>query len=155
MAGSAVLLAFRLRSGSAPFRPGILGALLLTLMLMWAYIQFLTFFISWSPGLPEGAAWYLRRTGGWGWASVGFGALGGVPLLMLLLARFRKSPVWLVRLCAAVMLGKAIEFAWFALPGTEAVGIAAYMLALAGFALVTLAGLRIALRRRVSARMPR
>lgn len=150
----AVLLLFRLRSGSPPYRPGVLGGLLLALLLMWAYIQFLTFFISWSAGLPDGAAWYLRRTGGWAMASIAFGLQGGVPLLMLLLARFRNSPLWLARLCTAVIAGKLVEFAWFAVPGTGVLGIAAYTLALAAFSLLATIGLSIALRRRVDARRP-
>lgn len=150
--GFATLLRFRLSTGRAPFRPGVLGALLLTLLLMWAYIQFLTFFISWSPGLPDGAAWYLRRTGGWSVAAWAFGVLGGVPLLLLLLARARTNPLWLAWLCTAVIAGKAIEFGWFALPGTGVVGIAAYCLAIAAFALVTAIGLRLALRSRIAAR---
>ena len=148
----AVLLLFRLKSGSAPYRPGVLGGLLLALLLLWAYIQFLTFFISWSAGLPDGAAWYLRRTGGWAMASIAFGLLGGVPLLMLLLGRFRNSPRWLARLCVAVIAGKLVEFGWFALPGTGALGIAAYVLALAALSLFIAIGLQMALRHRVTAR---
>lgn len=150
----AVLLLFRLSVGSPPFRPGVLGGLLLTLLLMWAYIQFLTFFIAWSPGLPEGAQWYGLREGGWDAAEWAFALLGGVPLLMLLLPRFRGSPAWLARLCAAVIAGKLIEFAWFALPGTGVVGVAAYALAATAMGLVTAVGLRLALRERIGARMP-
>ena len=150
----AVLLRFRLAAGSAPYRPGVLGGLLLTLLLMWAYIQFLTFFISWSPGLPDSAAWYLRRTGAWGGAAWAFGLLGGVPLLMLLLTCFRSDPVWLGRLCLAVIAGKLIEFAWFALPGTGPVGVFAYVLTLAALSLLAATGLRSALRSRIAARMP-
>lgn len=150
----AVLLLLRLRIARSPKRTGVLGALLLTLLLLWAYIQFLTFFISWSPGLPEGAAWFGMRAGGWDGAEAAFAALGGMPLLMLLLPRFRKSARWLVRLAGAAIAGKLIEFAWFALPGTGAAGILAYMMALLGFTAFTVAGLRIAIRRRIAARRP-
>lgn len=151
----AVLLLLRLRARRTPVRPGVLGALLLTLLLLWAYIQFLPFFILWSPGLPEGAAWYGERSGGWDVAEIAFGTLGGVPLLMLLFPAIRHSPAWLARLAIAVIAGKLIEFAWFALPGTGLLGVGAYALAMLAGALLTAALLPAALRRRIAARRPK
>lgn len=150
----AVLLLFRLSCGPAPYRPGVLGGVLLALMLTWAYLEFLSFLISFSADLPGGAAWYLRRTGAWTVASVAFALLGGVPLLMLLPARVRTSPAWLARLCVAVIAGRLVEFGWLALPGTGLVGIGAYLLAVAALSIVTAIGLRSAMRYRVAARMP-
>lgn len=150
----AALLLFRIGAGARPYRVGVLGALLLTLLLLWAYIQFLTFFILWSPGLPDGAHWYGRRAGGWDLAEWAFGLLGGLPLLLLLLAKVRKSPRLLARLCIAVVAGKLIEFAWLALPGQGPVGLIGFALASLGLGSGAAAGLSIALRRRVRARRP-
>lgn len=151
----AALLLLRLPLGRPPRRIGVLGALLLTMSLLWAYIQFLGFFINWSPGLPEGAAWYGARSGG-GWSLVIalFGLLGGMPLLMLILPRFRRSRRWLMGSSGAILAGKLIEFGWLALPGRGGVGIAAFLLAAVGLGLLAMALLPLALRRRVIARQP-
>lgn len=150
----AALLLLRLPLGRAPRRPGVLGALLLTMLLMWAYIQFLSFFIEWSPGLRDGAAYYGQRIGGvWSAEIAVFGALGLVPLLLLLLPRFRRSRRWLMALSASVLAGKLLEFAWFALPGRGGVGVAAFLLTAVGLGLLAVALLPVALRRRVGARM--
>ena len=128
----AVLILLRLASGS-PRNPGVLGGLLLTLLLLWAYFQFLPFFISWSGNLPPATGWYLARANvGWVIALSCAAALGGVPLFALLAPEVRKSPRWLALLSFSVLLGKAIEFAWFALPGKGALAVLAYGLALAG-----------------------
>lgn len=149
------LVVLRLSIGAPPKRLGVLGGLLLTLLLLWAYLQFLPFFIIWSGNLPPGVAWYAARaTIGWDVVEWSFGLLGGVPLLLLLFARFRDDARPLRLLAGAALLGKLCEVAWFALPGTGIVGTLAYLLALAG--LVPLAGvaLLLALRHRVAVRAP-
>lgn len=150
----AVLLRLRLSVGRAPGHPAVLGGVLLTLLLLWAYIQFLTFFIAWSADMPDNARWYLARTGGWSAVAGLFGLLGGVPLLALLFPAVRGDPRRLGVACIAVIAGKLLEFAWFALPGSDAVGIAADVLASAGLVLATMAGFGLALRRRIGARRP-
>jgi hypothetical protein len=148
-----VLLIARLRLPDEPRRDGapygVLGGLLLLLLLIWAYFQFLPYFIIWSGNLPDGVAWYHRRSAGW-WAAAlwAFGLLGGVPILALLLPRFRTSKRWLGRLAAMALAGKAVEFAWFAVPGRGWPALLAYALALAGLACLCAAALPIALRRR-------
>ncbi|TCM14374.1 hypothetical protein EDF56_11319 [Novosphingobium sp. PhB165] len=149
------LLMFRIAIGSRPYRIGVLGALLLTLLLIWAYIQFLTFFISWSPGLPEGAEWYGRRAGGWDLAEWAFALLGAIPLIMLLFAAIRADAVWLLRLSVLVIAGKLIEFAWFALPGRGVIAVVSFLLASLAFSLLASAALGLALRRRIARRAPK
>lgn len=149
----AALLLLRLSLGRAPRRMGVLGSLMLTLLLLWAYLQFLGFFINWSPGLPEGAAWYRERTGGaWTLVILAFGLLGGVPLLALILSGVRRNPLWLKRLSIAVLLGKGLEFAWLALPGRGGVSIAAFLLSVTGLSLIVIAALPVALRSRIARR---
>ena len=141
------LLLLRLLLGPRPARPGILGGLLLVFLLFWAYFQFLPYFITWSGNLPEGAAWYRLRTGGvWDAALWTIAALGGVPLFALLFDPVRKSPRWLAILAALALAGKALEFAWFAIPGRGWPAALGFLLALGGFACLSLAGLLAALR---------
>ena len=128
----AVMILLRLADGS-PRNPGVLGGLLLTLLLLWAYFQFLPFFITWSGNLPPATGWYLARAdAGWVIALSCAAGLGGVPLFALLAPEVRKSPRWLGWLAASVVAGKGIEFAWFALPGKGVIAVLAYTLALAG-----------------------
>ncbi len=143
----AVMLSMRLAAG-APRHPGVLGGLLLTLLLLWAYFQFMPFFVSWSGNLPSTAGWYLARaTPGWNAALALAAALGGIPLFALFSPEVRRSPAWLGRLARMVLAGKAIEFAWLAIPGRGTVAVVSFALSLAALACLMLVGLKIALRR--------
>jgi len=129
----AVILPMRLRFAEA--RPGLLGALLLTALLLWAYLAFMQYIISWSDNLPEPAAWYRHRgTGIWAAAEIAFGALRLVPLLLLFVSRIRRHPGWLRGIAAATLLGTAIEMAWLVFPAT---GTAPWLGALLGFLALT------------------
>jgi hypothetical protein len=102
--------------GARPVRTGVLGALLLTLVLIWAYLNFMAYLIVWSGNLPPGVGWYKMRGGVWAATLLLAAVLGGVPLLLLLFSWFRSSPrrlAWIVR---AVLAGKLIELLWFAVP---------------------------------------
>jgi len=152
----AALLLLRLSIGRTPFRPGVLGGVLLTLLLLWGYLQFMPFFIIWSGNLPPGVRWFEARSSlGWDAAEWSFGLLGGVPAVLLLFARFRSDPRWLAALSASVLLGKLVEIAWFGLPGTTLQAVLAYLLALAGLGALAAAALPLALRTRIAARRPR
>lgn len=147
-----VLLLFRLALVPPPARPGVLGGLLLVMLLLWFYFQFLSYLVVWSGNLPDGAAWYLDRSHGiWGGAVWAIALLGIAPLLALFFAPVRQNPGGL-RLCAATALaGKAIEFGWFSLPGKGWPAALAFSLALLGFGCLTVAGLAMALRWREAA----
>jgi hypothetical protein len=132
-----ILLRF---AGGAPRHPGVIGALLLTLLLLWAYFQFMPFLIIWSGNLPGGVGWYLARTGaGWVAALVAACLLGGVPLFALFAPQVRESPRRLGLCAGAVLAGKAIEFAWLALPGRGALAVLAWLAALAGLGCLAVA----------------
>ena len=152
----AALLLLRLAAGTPPRRLWVLGGVLLTLMLLWAYLQFLPFFIVWSGNLPPGASWYLTRANpGWGAATIAFSVLGGVPLLLLIaLPAARRDPRWLSALCVLVLAGKLIELAWFALPGCGLAGVLAYAGSCGALGLVAIGALRLAFKRRIGARLP-
>ena len=128
----AVMILLRLAAGR-PRHTGVLGGLLLTLLLLWAYFQFMPFLIIWSGNLPESVGWYvLRESTGAVVAIVAAALLGGVPLFALFAPQVRESPRWLARCAAAVLAGKAIEFAWLALPGLGMLAWLAWALALVG-----------------------
>lgn len=154
--GFCALLLLRLSVGRPPRRPGVLGGLLFTLLLLWAYIEFLPYIISWSGNLPDPARWYIERgTAGWGALLWTWGVLSGVPLFALLFARFRDSIVALRVFAAVLLLGKACEMAWVTLPPFGLPAVIAFWLSTAGLALVAAAVLPALLRRRIRARLPR
>ena len=142
----AAMILLRL-AGGPPRHTGVLGGLLLTLLLLWAYIQFMPFLIIWSGNLPGSVGWYLARRGtGWVAAIVIASLLGGAPLFALFAPQVRESRRWLGLCAAAVLVGKAIEFCWLALPGRGPLALLAWLLALAGLGCLTLASLLRAAR---------
>ncbi len=135
-----ILLALVAVTGAAllqgsPSRPGVLGGLVLTLLLLWAYFAFMQYFITWSNNLPAGVRWYRARSGGgWSWALYGVLASRLVPATMLLFPQFRNSRRRLAALCAVVFAGTVLETAWLALPapgGASAAVLALYAVAVA------------------------
>ena len=128
----AAMILLRLAAGR-PRHAGVLGGLLLTLLLLWAYFQFMPFLIIWSGNLPENVGWYVARESTASVVGIVVAALlGGVPLFALLAPQVRRSPRWLGLCSVAVLAGKAIEFAWLALPGRGWLVLPAWLLSLAG-----------------------
>src|SRR5262249_43834156 len=62
-----------------------LGNLLLSALLMWAYLAFSQYLVIWSGNLSEEIQWYLRRlANGWDWIALAIVLLGFiVPFLLL------------------------------------------------------------------------
>jgi hypothetical protein len=114
---SALAVIALLRLAEGPRGPDPLGALLLTMLLLWAYAAFMPFFIAWSGNLPSNAAWYGRRTeGSWAVVFPAVALLHAVPTLLLLFRRFRASPRALRAFAALVLVGQALQGAWLVLP---------------------------------------
>lgn len=123
---------------------GLLGALLLSALLLWAYFAFMQYFISWSDDLPHEVLWYRSRgEGAWSLAEYALGLLGLGPLLALLFPPVRASRGMLAALALSVILGKAIELVWLVLPagGANAGSAGAFLLGLAGLGALSIAAL--------------
>lgn len=143
----AAMMLLRLAAGRVR-HAGVLGGLLLTLLLLWAYFQFMPFLIIWSGNLPENVGWYVvRESTAPVIAIVAAALLGGVPLFALLAPQVRESPRWLGLCAVAVLAGKAIEFAWLALPGRGWLVLPAWLLSLAGLGCLALFAVLRAARR--------
>jgi hypothetical protein len=134
------LAMFVLRSLPHSANPSLLGQLLLTALLLWAYFSFMQYFISWSDNLVPAVRWYHARGYGiWAIAEYAMAALRLAPGLLLLFPPIRASRSWLAALCSAILLGGAIETAWLVLPSagtTSAIAFLAYLSALAGMLLI-------------------
>ena len=127
-------------------RPGVLGGLMLTALLLWAYFAFMQYFVIWSGDLPPGVRWYQNRSGGvWGPLFQVLGLLRLAAAGLLLFGPMRKHRGWLIGIAAATLLAGALEAAWLVLPagGTPVgwVGAVAWLLALVGLGALTLAAL--------------
>jgi hypothetical protein len=124
-------------------RAGVLGGLLLTALLLWAYLAFMQYVIIWSGNLPEGVLWYQRRAAGfWSLVEYAIGALHLAPAFLLLFGAMRRSPSWLAALALSTLIGKAMEAAWLVLPARTDHGwptAATSILAFAGLGCLTLA----------------
>jgi hypothetical protein len=145
----AVLILLRLVLRPSSHDTGILGGLLLTALLLWAYLAFMQYFISWSDDLPDSVLWYQRRAEGfWSPIEYAIGALGLLPAFLLLFDPIRSGRAWLLGLCVAILIGKALECAWLVLPDTDASGLTFIVASIAFVSIgtLTVAGLIAALR---------
>jgi len=147
----AVLL-LRHSAGERELRTGVLGALLLTLLLIWAYLDFMTYLIVWAGNLPAAVGWYQARSGIWANTMCAAAVLGGVPLLLLLFPRVRGSPRLLAWLAIAVIAGKLAELLWFAAPPRGAAAALFGLIAGAGVCCLYAGLLPLALARRTKGR---
>lgn len=125
----------RLLDGGEP-KSGIIGNLLLTLLLLWAYFAFMQYFIVWSGNLPAGVVWYrIRGEGAWAIIDYGLAASRLLPGFLLFFPPVRRSRAWLLILVSLVLLGGILETVWLALPAGRqitALSILSLVFALAG-----------------------
>jgi hypothetical protein len=135
-----VLAALILRRLPGSANPSLLGKLLMTALLFWAYFSFMQYFIFWSGNLVPGVKWFAMRGHGiWAIAEYAMAALRLLPGLLLFFPPVRASRSWLAVLSSAIILGGAIEAAWLVLPAAGAslaLALPAYLLAVAGMLLL-------------------
>ena len=101
-----------------------LGNMLLTFLIIWAYMCFFQFMLTWIANLPYEVIWYLARSGGgWQWVTwvlVVFGFF--IPFFLLLMRDVKRNATALARV-AWLLLVMQLVFAYYqvlpAFPGTE------------------------------------
>jgi hypothetical protein len=126
MAGSeAILFALSIAVAAAGLMPGAgaapardLGRLLLALLVLWAYLDFMQLLIVWNSNLPREALWYLPRLhGGWGRIAVliaiGHFALPFLALLWPQVQRSRRTLGWIAVLIVIMEIPRAW---WIVIP---------------------------------------
>lgn len=97
-----------------------LGQLLLGLVILWAYLDFMQVLIVWQSDLAAEAPWYvLRTTGGWGLVA-GAVAAGHfiLPFFALLLPRVRRSRRGIAIVAALLVLSAVIRGWWLVVPAS-------------------------------------
>jgi hypothetical protein len=107
-------LLLRRRIGS----PKGYSALLLSMILVWAYLHAMQYLVIWSGNIPDEVTWYLKRSShGWQVILVVL-SLGqfACPFFALLIERIRNDRGWLLGLCALTLLMRCWEAAILILP---------------------------------------
>jgi hypothetical protein len=95
-----------------------LGNLLLTFVMLWAYIAFSQYLIIWAGNLPEEIPWYLHRgSNGWQWVAA-FLALFhfAVPFVLLLGRANKRNKTFLGRIAIAVLVMRWVDVYWLIAP---------------------------------------
>jgi hypothetical protein len=97
------------------------SALLLSMILVWAYLHAMQYLVIWSGNIPDEATWYLKRSSH-GWQAIlAVLALGQLvlPFFALLIERIRGDRGWLLGLCALTLSMRCCEAAVLVLPPLE------------------------------------
>ncbi|MBV8891926.1 MAG: hypothetical protein JO266_08155, partial [Acidobacteria bacterium] len=94
------------------------GNLMLTFIMLWAYMSFSQLLIIWSGNLPEEIRWYLPR---WhnGWQFVGLCLAGlhfAVPFALLLSAPRKRKARRLVKVAIWIFVMRWVDLFWFIEP---------------------------------------
>ncbi|MGH6849359.1 MAG: hypothetical protein ACREDD_02730 [Methylocella sp.] len=97
-----------------------LGQLLLGLLILWAYLDFMQLLIIWQSDLPKEAAWYAARwTGGW---AVAAGFVGGghflLPFFALLSPKVQSSRRGIAWITALLILSEIVRSWWLVVPAS-------------------------------------
>jgi hypothetical protein len=108
------------------------SALLLSTILLWAYLHAMQYIVIWAGNIPDEAVWYLKRSSN-GWQFVlAFVALGQFvfPFFALLSARVRSDRSWLLALCGLTLVMRCWEASILILPAVPRITAATVALML-------------------------
>lgn len=112
------------------------GNLILTFVILWAYLMFAQYLIMWSGNVPEDIRWYVeRQENGWGWVAPFLIVFHfAVPFFVLLSRRSKRSARALRALAALVLTVHIVFVAWLVLPSFHDTALHTYWIAAAIFA---------------------
>jgi len=134
-------------SGLSPELLSVLGKLLVGLVLLWAYLDFMQLLIDWESDLPTEASWYLiRRAGGWG-ATATCITLGHfvLPWCALIWPQVRRSRRGIAAVSGLLAISAIVRGWWLVVPASglpfSPVDVAAMVCVLSLGAALTLSGL--------------
>jgi len=98
----------------------VLGQLLLALLILWAYLDFMQFPIVWQSNLPNEASWYLpRMKGGWGFtAALVAGGHFVLPFFALLSPWVQRSRRAIACVTALLILSEIVRGWWLVVPAS-------------------------------------
>jgi hypothetical protein len=100
--------------------PEVLAKLLLGLVLLWAYLDFMQLLIAWQSDLPSDATWYLiRGSGGWGTTAT-FITIGHfvLPWCALIWPRVRRSRRGITGVSGLLAISAIVRGWWLVVPAS-------------------------------------
>ncbi len=102
-----------------------LGNLLLTFVILWAYMAFSQFLIIWSGNLSDEIPWYLNRTrGGWQWIAMLLMTLHfGAPFFLLLFRGMKRRIGALSAVAAGILVIRLVDMFWTVEPAFDRSGV--------------------------------
>lgn len=94
------------------------GNLMLAFVLLWAYLAFSQYLITWSGNLPEEIPWYINRTqGGWQWLGVILVVFHfAVPFALLLSRVTKRSGSMLSKVALTILIMRWVDLIWLVEP---------------------------------------
>ncbi len=101
-----------------------LGNLLLTFVMLWAYMSFAQFLIIWAGNLQDENFWYtVRATGGWMWIALFIVLFHfAVPFVLLLNRPVKRHMRALAAVGACLVVMTWIDLYWFIMPAFYPLG---------------------------------
>lgn len=98
-----------------------LGKLMLTFVMLWAYLNFSQLVIIWAGNLPEEITWYTRRmNNGWQWVSLAMLLFHFVvPFLLLLSQELKKRPKLLTFVAVWCIVIRLVDVFWLVEPNFD------------------------------------
>jgi hypothetical protein len=102
-----------------------LGNLVLTFVLLWAYMSFSQFLIIWSADLPEETPFYIARTSaGWEWAAGLLIAFHfALPFVLLLSRQMKRTGRTLAAIAVGLVLMRWVDLYWIIVPAVRETAI--------------------------------
>jgi hypothetical protein len=100
------------------------GNLLLVFTMLWAYLSFSQFLITWAGNLREEIPWYMSRAMG-GWTPVALLLVifhFAVPFFLLLLRFVKRRANWLGWLCFGLLVMTMVDTFWLITPSFNPAG---------------------------------
>jgi hypothetical protein len=124
---------------------GSLAAILLAVVIFWAYAQFCQWLIIWEENLHSEIPWYLERWSGPWTAAIYTLALGyfALPFVALVWTPTKRNPKLVGAVCALLLAENMLHVWWLLLPGLQTGWSwvhAAVMIGMGGLWLLALAG---------------
>jgi hypothetical protein len=97
---------------------GDIGVLIFSLALFWGYIWYSQYMLVWYTNMPEETTWYVARSQGtWGLLSrVNLALNFGIPFVLMLFGRLRRSEKALLRVGAILLVGRLVDLYMIAGP---------------------------------------
>jgi hypothetical protein len=95
-----------------------IGKLLFAFVMLYAYLSFSQWLITWSGNLPDEVEWYMHRMAG-NWVNLARFLIlfeFAVPFALLLSRRLKKQPGFMVPLCTFIIFIRMVDLYWMVEP---------------------------------------